>query len=70
MTAVPRQAPRWLCPNAVNATPVIQSGGENPRDKTVHTIASDGKLHSLNVVNGEDRKPPATSCRRFQRTGA
>jgi outer membrane protein assembly factor BamB len=59
VTAVPRQAARWLCPNAVNATPVIQSGGENPRDRTVHTIASDGKLHSLNVVNGEDRKPPA-----------
>src|ERR1700693_3611296 len=35
VTAVPRQAARWLCPNAVNATPVIQSGGENPRDKTV-----------------------------------
>jgi outer membrane protein assembly factor BamB len=59
VTAVPRQAARWLCPNAVNATPVIQSGGENPRDRTVHMIASDGKLHSLNVVNGEDRKPPA-----------
>lgn len=58
VTATPRQAPRWLCPNAVNATPVIQSGGENPRDKTVHMISSDGKLHSLNVVNAEDRKPP------------
>ena len=57
-SATPRQAPRWLCPNSVNATPVIQSGGENPRDKTVHVITSDGKLHSLNVVNAEDRKPP------------
>jgi outer membrane protein assembly factor BamB len=54
----PRQTPRWLCPNALNATPVIQQGGDFPRDKTVHVIASDGKLHSLNVVNGEDRKPP------------
>jgi outer membrane protein assembly factor BamB len=54
----PKQQPRWLCPNSLNATPVIQQGGEFPRDKTVHVIASDGKLHSLNVVNGEDRKPP------------
>jgi outer membrane protein assembly factor BamB len=56
--ATPKQAPRWLCPNSLNATPVIQSGGENPRDKTVHIITSDGRLHSLNVVNAEDRKPP------------
>ncbi len=58
VTATPKQAPRWLCPNSLNATPVIQSGGENPRDRTVHVITSDGKLHSLNVVNAEDRKPP------------
>lgn len=58
VTAAARQAPRWLCPNSLNATPVIQSGGENPRDKTVHLITSDGKLHSLNAVNAEDRKPP------------
>lgn len=54
----PRQQPRWLCPNALNATPVIQMGGENRRDRTILAIASDGKLHALNVVNGEDRKPP------------
>lgn len=54
----PRQQPRWLCPNALNATPVIQLGGEGPRDRTIHVISSDGKLHSLNLVNGEDRKPP------------
>ncbi|MEO7143177.1 MAG: PQQ-binding-like beta-propeller repeat protein [Bryobacteraceae bacterium] len=55
----PRQKPRWLCPNALNATPVIQIGGENPRDRTIQVVSSDGKLHSLNLVNGEDRKPPA-----------
>jgi hypothetical protein len=54
----PRQAPRWLCPNALNATPVIQLGGEGPRDRTIHLITSDGKLHSVNLVNGEYRKPP------------
>ena len=55
----PKQQPRWLCPNALNATPVIQmGGGVTPRDRTVHAISSDGKLHSLSIVNGEDRKPP------------
>lgn len=54
----PRQQPRWLCPNALNATPVIQIGGENRRDRTIHVVTSDGKLHSVNIVNGEDRKPP------------
>lgn len=44
----------WLCPNALNATPVVQGG----RDKTVYTIASDGKLHALKMVNGEDTIPP------------
>jgi outer membrane protein assembly factor BamB len=41
VTAAAKQAPRWLCPNSMNATPVVQSGGENPRDKTVHVITSD-----------------------------
>lgn len=50
----PKQKPHWLCPNALNDTPVIEKG----RDKTVHVISSDGKLHSLNVVNGEDRWAP------------
>ncbi len=55
----PKQAARWLCPNSLTATPTIQlGGGTTARDRTVHVIASDGKLHSLNIVNGEDRKPP------------
>jgi outer membrane protein assembly factor BamB len=55
----PKQAPRWLCPNALTDTPVIElGGGTTRRDRTVHVISSDGKLHSLNIVNGEDRKPP------------
>src|SRR5579872_5027188 len=35
----PRQRSRWLCPNALNATPVIQQGGESPRDKTVQVVS-------------------------------
>lgn len=45
----------FLCPNALNATPLIQS---HSLETTVYLVASDGKLHSLNAVNGEDRTPP------------
>jgi len=50
----PKSEPHWLCPNALNATPVIdrQTG-------TVYVIASDGKLHSLSLVNGEELAPAA-----------
>lgn len=51
--ATPKQQPGWLCPNSLNATPVIDR-----KNRTVHVITSDGKLHSLNTVNGEDMKPP------------
>jgi outer membrane protein assembly factor BamB len=50
---VSKQKPHWLCPVALNATPVIDKRGG-----TIHVVTSDGLLHSLNVVNGEDRRPP------------
>ncbi len=50
----PKNTPHWLCPNALNDTPVIMGG----REKGVYVIASDGKLHILNVINGEDKEPP------------
>src|SRR5436190_4849636 len=46
----PKQVPRWLCPNSLNATPVIDRS-----TRTVYVATSDGKLHALNLVNGEDR---------------
>src|SRR6266478_3233125 len=51
----PKQQPFWLCPNALNATPLIRKQG---LAASVYTIASDGKLHVLNVIDGEDRMPP------------
>ena len=55
----PRQQPRWLCPNALNATPLIQSGGISPRDRTVLAILQrPGSFIALNIVNGEDRIAP------------
>jgi outer membrane protein assembly factor BamB len=50
-----RQAPSWLCPGALNATPLI---GKNGLDLRVYAISSDGKLHALDIHNGEDKIPP------------
>jgi outer membrane protein assembly factor BamB len=63
----PKQKARWLCPNALNSTPVIQFGGLSPRDRTVLTISSDGKLHALNIVNGEDRVAPIAFVPEFSK---
>src|SRR6266849_3139827 len=50
-----KQEPFWLCPNALNATPLIRKEGLTA---SVLAIASDGKLHVLNVIDGEDRMAP------------
>lgn len=60
----PKQAARFLCPNSLTATPVIQLGG----GRSVLTIASDGKLHSLNIVNGEDRFAPVAFIPAFAKS--
>lgn len=44
----------FLCPNALNATPVIDT---QMMHSTVYVLSSDGMLHSLNAVDGEDRMP-------------
>ena len=49
----PKQRPGWLCPNALTATPVIDKA-----TRSVYVVSSDGILHHLNLVNGEDVKPP------------
>jgi outer membrane protein assembly factor BamB len=51
----PKQQPFWLCPNALNATPLIRKQGLNV---LVYSISSDGKLHTLDIHNGEDKLPP------------
>ena len=48
-----KQRPLWLCPNSLNATPVIDRSA-----RTVYVASSDGKLHAFNMANGEDRIPP------------
>ncbi|MEO8126223.1 MAG: PQQ-binding-like beta-propeller repeat protein [Bryobacteraceae bacterium] len=53
----------WLCPNALNATPVIDK-----KARTVYVLASDGKLHSFNFINGEDIAPPVQFTPPFAKT--
>ncbi len=51
----PRQQPFWLCPNALNATPLIRKEGLRA---SIYSIASDGKLHVLGITDGEERSLP------------
>lgn len=50
-----REEPFWLCPNALNATPLIR---KEDLKASVYAIASDGKLHVLNITDGEERVVP------------
>lgn len=45
----------YFCPNALNDTPLIHNVGGGP---SVLVISIDGKLHALNITNGEDRFQP------------
>ncbi len=56
-------AGHWLCPNALNATPVVDK-----RARTVYVLASDGRLHSMNFINGEDMIPPTQFTPPFAKT--
>ena len=64
----------WLCPNALNATPVVgpAPGSQitNPfrGRQAVYVLSSDGKLHAFNIVNGEDLLPPTPFVPPFGKT--
>ena len=56
---MPKQQINWLCPNALNATPVVNHWEDKHLpNNTVFALASDGKIHSLKVNDGEDAIPP------------
>lgn len=57
--AKPKQKPHWLCPNGLNDTPVLQKERGGLGTMNVYVIASDGKLHAMNIIDGEDRFAPA-----------
>ena len=46
-----------LCPGGLTATPVVGERNESG-DRTLYALAGDGKLHFLNVSDGEDVQPP------------
>src|SRR5581483_12357204 len=48
----PKMKADWLCPNALNDTPVIDAS-----TKTVYVIAADGMLHTIQAINGEELRP-------------
>ena len=48
----PAQAPDWLCPNALTATPVLDAA-----KNVVYALTSDGQLHALNMTDGADVAP-------------
>jgi outer membrane protein assembly factor BamB len=54
----------YFCPNALNDTPLIQYTHAGP---TVFVVSIDGKLHALNIVNGEDRFPPVAFVPAFSK---
>ena len=47
-----------LCPGGITATPVL-SPTDTPGKYTIYAVSWDGKLHQLNLADGEDLKPPA-----------
>jgi outer membrane protein assembly factor BamB len=50
---VPEDESYYLCPNAVNATPTIDT-----KNGTIYTIARDGKLYGLDVRTGATKFGP------------
>jgi len=59
----PKQAAEWLCPNALNATPVI-----DPATKLVYVIAADGTLHTVQAISGEEMSTPIQLVPPFAKT--
>jgi outer membrane protein assembly factor BamB len=51
---LPKDAGMWLCPNGVNATPVIDRGRN-----LIYAIAVDGRLWGLDLGTGKPRFGPA-----------
>jgi hypothetical protein len=51
-TPMNRGAGGWLCPNAMQATPVI-----DPANHAVYAVSRDGRLRMLDLSTGEERHP-------------
>ncbi len=63
ITGAPVQNAYLFCPNDLNATPVLD------REKLIaYVLASDGQLHSLRIVTGEEAQPPRKFTAPFAKT--
>lgn len=51
-TSTPKEEANWMCSNTQNATPVVDKAAG-----IIYLNTSDGNLHGLNVLDGEDRIP-------------
>jgi outer membrane protein assembly factor BamB len=61
----PQRRDSWLCPNGLTATPVIgpvpRTSGPAPGfGQALYVLGVDGKLHTFNLITGEDVMPPTT----------
>ena len=52
----------WLCPNALNATPVVDAARSR-----VFAVAADGRLHTLGVTDGRVLAPPVRFLPQFSK---
>lgn len=50
----PQSSGSYFCPNALNDTPVVTHTNAG---YSVYVISTDGKLHGVNLLNGEERFP-------------
>ena len=55
----------YFCPYAINSTPIIDTSKGGP---TAYVISTDGKLHALNMIDGEDRFPPTQFVPAYSKT--
>jgi outer membrane protein assembly factor BamB len=49
----PQYPSMWLCPNALNDTPVV-----DPAHGRIFVIAADGRLHTVALADGRELQPP------------
>lgn len=63
----PKRNESWLCPNGLNATPVI-ARAPTGFGQTLYVLASDGRLHGFNLVSGEEVLPPTPFLPEFAKS--
>ena len=63
VAATTSKAPDWLCPNALTATPAL-----NTAKQLLYVLDSGGQLHEMNLRDGSEPNPPRTFTPPFAKT--